>query len=158
VGDSGETGAAGARGLCSRARYLAAHLTDGVDAEVITLATSRRATSAAPDSASRIDLAGPGATMSTADQAADRLTPTDVIAGLLAASSVVLSALGMGAGLLLQVGGHPGKLIPIAAVLAIVAGVMSERFKSMALKAIAFSAVAFVVGMTIVVLTEAPLF
>jgi len=88
----------------------------------------------------------------------DQSSARDVVAGLLAGASVVLSAIGAGAGLILQVGGHPGKLIPVAALLAIISGVMSARFYSMALKALAFASIAWVVGMTIAVLTDAPLF
>ena len=88
----------------------------------------------------------------------DHMSARDVIAGLLAGASIVLSAIGMGAGLLLEVDGHPGKTIPVAAVLAIVSGVMSARFYSMALKALVFASIAWVVGMTIAVLTDAPLF
>jgi len=89
---------------------------------------------------------------------ADTASARDIVAGLLAGASVVLSAIGAGGGLLLEVGGHPGKVIPIAALLAIVAGVMSRRFQSMAFKALLFASVAWVVGMTIAVITDAPLF
>ena len=89
---------------------------------------------------------------------ADQTSARDVIAGLLAGASIILSAIGAGAGLLLEVDGHPGKTIPVAALLAIVSGVMSARFYPMALKAIAFASIAWVVGMTIAVLTDAPLF
>lgn len=94
------------------------------------------------------------------DHAADPDTTSarDVVAGLLAGASIVLSAIGMGGGLLLEVGGHPGKVIPIAALLAIVAGLMSKRFQSMAFKAVVFASIAWVVGMTIAVITDAPLF
>lgn len=94
--------------------------------------------------------------MSTVEPTRDGASATDVVAGLLAAASFVLSAVGMGAGLLLEVDGHPGRMIPVAAVLAIVAGVMSARFQPLALKALVFASIAFVVGMTIAVLTEAP--
>src|SRR4051794_4210826 len=69
----------------------------------------------------------------------DAASARDVVAGLLAGASVVLSAIGLGGGLLLEIGGHPGKLIPIAGLLAIIAGVMSKRFQSMALKALIFA-------------------
>jgi hypothetical protein len=95
--------------------------------------------------------------MIAVEPARDRASATDVVAGLLAAASVVLSALAMGAGLLLEVDGHPGRMIPVAGLLAIVAGAMSARFQSMALKALAFASIAFVVGMTVAVLTEAPI-
>jgi predicted membrane protein len=88
----------------------------------------------------------------------DQMSARDVIAGLLAGASVVLSAIGAGLGLILEVDGHPGKTIPVAALLAIVSGVMSARFYPMALKALAFASICWVVGMTIAVLTDAPLF
>ncbi len=93
--------------------------------------------------------------MSTTEH--DRASPRDVVAGLLAAASVALSALAMGAGLLLEIDAHPGRTIPVAVLLSIVAGVMSERFESMALKALAFASIAMVVGFTVAVLTDAPL-
>lgn len=94
---------------------------------------------------------------SDAAAAADHLSARDVVAGLLAGASVVLAAIGAGAGLLLELDGHPGKTIPVAAFLALLAGVMSKKFHSMALKAIVFASIAWVVGMTIAILTDAPL-
>lgn len=96
--------------------------------------------------------------MSSLDQSEDRFSPVDVVAGLLAAASIVLSAIAMGGGLLLQLDARPARLAPIAAVMAIVAGRMSERYASLALKAAVFAAVAWVVGMTIAVITESPLY
>jgi hypothetical protein len=93
--------------------------------------------------------------MSTAE--VDRTSAKDVVAGLLAAASFVLSAIAMGAGLLLQIDGHPGRTVPVAAGLAILAGAMSARFQPMALKALAFASVALVVGFTVAVITDAPL-
>ena len=49
------------------------------------------------------------------------------------------------------------RLVVIASILAIVAGRMSARFEPMARKAMFVAAVAWVVGMTVAVLTEAPL-
>jgi hypothetical protein len=127
-----------------------------MDAEVASYQAPRRQALKAPDAGSCFRVAGAGAQMSTVDQPSTRASATDVVAGLLAAASVVLSALAMGAGLLLQLDGHPGRTIPVAAVLAIVAGAMSARCQAMALKALSFAAVAWVIGMTIAVLTEAP--
>ena len=94
--------------------------------------------------------------MSTAE--VDRNSSRDVVAGLLAAASFVLSALAMGLGLLLETDGHPGRTVPVAAVLAIVAGTMSARFQSLAFKALLFSGLALIVGFTVAVITDAPLF
>jgi hypothetical protein len=88
----------------------------------------------------------------------DRTSAKDVVAGLLAAASIVLSAIAMGFGLLLQTDGHPGRTVPVAAGLAILAGAMSARYQPLALKALAFASVALVVGFTVAVITDAPLF
>jgi hypothetical protein len=63
----------------------------------------------------------------------------------------------MGLGLLLQLDAHPARLAPVAIVIALVAARMSERYQSLALKAALFGALAWVVGMTIVVATDGPL-
>lgn len=88
----------------------------------------------------------------------DRTTAADTIAGLLAVSSIVLSGLAMGFGLLLQLDAHPARLSPVAIVLALVAARMSARYQSLALKAALFGAVAWVIGMVVVVVTDGPLF
>ena len=68
----------------------------------------------------------------------DRLPAADVIGGLLAVSSIVLSGIAMGFGLLLQLDAHPARLAPVAIVVALVAARMSARFQSLALKAALF--------------------
>jgi hypothetical protein len=85
-------------------------------------------------------------------------TATDAVAGFLAAASVVLSAVAMDLFFVLGVDAHPARTAPIAIVLAIVAGVMSERYERMSLKAMCFAAFAWAFGMTVAVLTGAPLF
>ena len=87
----------------------------------------------------------------------DRSASVDVVAGLLAAASIVLSAIAMGVGLLLQLDAHPARLAPVAIVLALVAARMSARYQSLALKAALFGAIAWVVGLTIVVVTDGQL-
>jgi hypothetical protein len=87
----------------------------------------------------------------------DRSASADVVAGLLAAASIVLSAIAMGVGLLLQLDAHPARLAPVAIVLALVAARMSARYQSLALKAALFGALAWVVGLTIVVVTDGQL-
>jgi len=82
----------------------------------------------------------------------------DAVAGFMAVASFVLSAIAAGGGLLVQLEARPVRLVPIALVLAIVAGRMSRRFERLALAAIFGAMVAFVIGMTLVVLTENPLF
>jgi len=86
-----------------------------------------------------------------------RSSAIDTIAGLLAAASIVLSGIAMGVGLLLQIDAHPARLAPVAIVLALVAARMSERYQSLALKAALFGAAAWVVGMTIAIVTDGPL-
>lgn len=94
--------------------------------------------------------------MSSVDHSA-RLAPSDWVGGLLAAFSVVLSGIAMGLGFVLGVDGYPARTIPVALILAVLAGRMSGRFESMARKAVIFASIAWVVGMTVAVLTEAPL-
>lgn len=88
----------------------------------------------------------------------DRSSARDIIAGLLAASSIVLSAVAMGLGLLLQLDAHPARLAPVAIAIALVAARMSARYQSLALKAALFGAFAWVVGMTVAIVTDGPLF
>jgi Mn2+/Fe2+ NRAMP family transporter len=87
----------------------------------------------------------------------DRSAAADVVAGLLASASIVLSAIAMGVGLLLQLDAHPARVAPVAIVLALVAARMSARYQSLALKAALFGALAWVVGLTIVVVTDGQL-
>jgi hypothetical protein len=96
--------------------------------------------------------------MSAAEHDADGYSAVDAIAGLIAVGSVVLSAFAMHGGFFLGVDAHPGRTAPIAIALAIVAGRMSERFERTARRAMFFAAFAWVVGMTIAVVTDAPLF
>lgn len=97
--------------------------------------------------------------MSALEQTRDhRSQATDTIAGLLAVASIVLSGLAMGFGLLLQLQAHPARLVPVAIVLALVAARMSARYTSLALKAALFAGVAWVIGMTVAIVTDNPLF
>ena len=91
--------------------------------------------------------------MSTLDHEESRSGSVDALAGLLAGASLALSAIGAGAGLLLEIEAHPARVIPAAVVLAIISARMSSRHERLALVAIFTSMVAFVVGMTLVVLT-----
>jgi hypothetical protein len=88
---------------------------------------------------------------------AERSSAGDTIAGLLAVASIVLSGIAMGFGLLLQLDSHPARLAPVAIVIALIAARMSARFQPLALKAALFGAFAFVVGMTVAVITDGPL-
>jgi len=95
--------------------------------------------------------------VSTMDPQAHRFSSIDAVAGVLAVGSVVLSGIAMGLGLLLEVDARPARLAPVAVIAALVAARMSPRFQSLALKAAVFAMVAWVVGMTLVVITENPL-
>ena len=112
--------------------------------------------SARPVSASRDE--GRGPVVSSLDQPRDdRSTAVDTVAGLLAVGSIVLSAIAMGFGLLLQLHAHPARLVPVAIIAALVSARMSERYQSLALKAALFGAVAWVVGMVVAIVTDGPL-
>ena len=91
------------------------------------------------------------------EQPRERSSAPDVIAGLLAVASIVLSAIAMGFGLLLQLDAHPARLAPVAIIIALVAARMSARYQSLALKAALFGAFAWVVGMTVAIVTDGPL-
>lgn len=95
--------------------------------------------------------------MSAFDARSSRHASADVIAGLLAVGSVVLSSIAMGLGLILELEARPARTGVAAVILALVSGRMSARYQSFALKAILFAMVAWVVGMTLAVLTEGPL-
>ena len=87
----------------------------------------------------------------------ERSSAGDIIAGLLAVASIVLSAIAMGFGLLLQVDAHPARLAPVAIIIALVAARMSARYQSLALKAALFGGLAWVVGVTVAIITDGPL-
>jgi hypothetical protein len=95
--------------------------------------------------------------MSTLDDRSDRHSPADAVGGLLAVGSIVLSAIAMGFGLILELDARPVRTAFLAIVLALVSARMSSRYQSLAFKAILFAMVAWVVGMTLAVLTENPL-
>jgi hypothetical protein len=95
--------------------------------------------------------------MSTVDASTDSHSPADVVAGLLAVGSIVLSAIAMGFGLILELDARPARTASAAIILALVSARLSGRYQSLALKALLFAMVAWVVGMTLAVLTENPL-
>jgi hypothetical protein len=96
--------------------------------------------------------------VSAVDEApGDRGSATDTIGGLLAVASIVLSGIAMGLGLLLQLDARPARVAPVAILAALVSARMSSRFQPLALKAALFGAVAWVIGMTVAVITEGPL-
>jgi hypothetical protein len=84
-------------------------------------------------------------------------TAADVVAGLLAVASIVLSAIAAGLGLLLEVESRPARLVPVAIVLALVASRMTSRYERLALAAVFVAMGAWIVGMTLAAVTENPL-
>lgn len=95
--------------------------------------------------------------MSTIENSNDRHSAADVVAGLLAVASILLSAIAMGLGLLLEFDARPVRTETVAVILALVAARLSQRYQSLALKAVLFAMVAWVIGMTLAVITENPL-
>ena len=76
--------------------------------------------------------------------------PSELAAGFLAALSMVGSALSLAY--------EPMKVLPFAVLLALIATGMAPPKSRLPLIAVAVSAVCFVAGFTIAVLTESPLF
>ena len=76
--------------------------------------------------------------------------PSETAADFLAVISIVASAVALAY--------QPVKLIPFAVILALIATGMGPRHSRLPLVAVVVSAVCFVVGMTIAVLTKNPLY
>jgi len=86
--------------------------------------------------------------VSTGPIAEDR--PADTIAGLLAALSVLASAIGLAY--------RPARLIPFALLLAVIAAAMGGRNARLATAALVIGGVCFVIGMAVAVITNNPVF
>lgn len=86
--------------------------------------------------------------MSARPEASER--PVDAVAGLLASLSIFASCIG--------VAYRPGRLIPGALLLALLALAMSGRHQRLAGFAIAIGGVCFVIGMSAAVLSDNPLY
>ena len=65
-----------------------------------------------------------------------RHSAADIVAGLLAVGSIVLSAFAMGLGLILEVDARPARTSFVAIILALVSARLSARYQSLALKAV----------------------
>ena len=74
----------------------------------------------------------------------------EAVAGFIAAAALFASLLG--------VAYRPARIIPVAILLALVAARMTERYSKLAGLAVAVGAVCFLLGMTVAVLTENPLY
>jgi hypothetical protein len=77
-------------------------------------------------------------------------TTTDSVAGFLAALSLALSGIAMVR--------QPGLLAPAAVIVALVATRMTLAFRTLTTAAVWVSALAFVVGMTVAVVTDNAIF
>lgn len=91
---------------------------------------------------------GDGATVSAHPEARER--PGDAIAGLLASLSIFASLAGIAY--------RPGRLIPAALLLALLAAAMGGRHLRLAAFALGIGGACFVIGMAAAVITEHPLF
>ena len=96
--------------------------------------------------------------MTTIGAPTDRHSTTDTVAGFLAVFSMVLSAIALHVGFILQIDARPVRTSIAAALLALLAARLSGRYQSLAFKALIFASIAWVGGLTIAVLTKAPLF
>lgn len=79
-----------------------------------------------------------------------RQTPGDAVAGLLAASALFISLVGLAY--------RPMRLIPAALVLSLTAAAMSGRYQRLIAISAAAVAVCWLLGVTIAVVTKNPLF
>lgn len=95
--------------------------------------------------------------MSSLPDSAERFTVADAIAGFMAAGSLALSFIAAGFGLILGLEAHPGRLAPVAAVVALVAARMSVRFQRLAFYAVIAAMIGWTLGMTLAVITDNPI-
>jgi len=83
-------------------------------------------------------------------QPADRTSAGEAVAGLLASLSIFASLIG--------VAYRPGRLIPFALLLALIATALGGRHSRLAAFALATGGVCFVVGMAVAVITSNPVY
>ena len=79
-----------------------------------------------------------------------RQSAADAVGGLLAAASIFFGALGV-----VQT---PVRIIPISIVLALVAVRMTDRFRTLAAWAVGLNILWWLLGMTVAIVTENPLY
>ena len=91
---------------------------------------------------------GDGSTVNAHPESRER--PADAIAGLLASLSIFASLVG--------VAYRPGRLIPAALLLALLAAAMGGRHQRLAAFAIGIGGACFVIGMAAAVTTDHPLY
>lgn len=88
--------------------------------------------------------------MNVTSHAESSRRPGEAIAGLLASLSIFASCIGLAY--------RPARLIPAAILLALVATALGGRHSRLATLAIAIGGVCFILGMTIAVLTNNPIY
>ena len=88
--------------------------------------------------------------MSAVPEERGRLSSADAVGGLLAAASIFVGAIG--------VAHDPVRLIPVSIVLALVAVRMTDRHRRIATWAVGLNVVWWVLGMTVAIITEHPLY
>jgi hypothetical protein len=89
--------------------------------------------------------------------AGEERSAADAIGGLMAAASLFLSGIAMGLGLVLELEARPVRTAGAAILLALVASLMTRRHRTLALVATVCAAIAWVIGLTVAVITENPL-
>jgi hypothetical protein len=112
------------------------------------VATAAEGTEARPARLARQSPPGDGAPVSAHPESRER--PADAVAGLLASLSIFASLVG--------VAYRPGRLIPVALLLALVATALGGRYLRLAAFAIGIGGACFVIGMAAAVITDHPVF
>ena len=79
-----------------------------------------------------------------------RVSSADLVGGLIAAASIFIGAVGV-----VQT---PVKIIPIAVILALVSVRMTDRYRTLAAWAVGLNIVWWLLGMTVAVITDNPLY
>jgi hypothetical protein len=79
-----------------------------------------------------------------------RASQADVVGGLLAAASIFVGAVGV-----VQT---PVRIIPVAVVLALVSVRMTDRYRTLSAWAVGLNIVWWLLGMTVAIITENPLY
>jgi len=95
--------------------------------------------------------------VSSVDTPTSRHSAADTVAGFLAVGSIVLSAIALGGGLILEIEARPARTSIVAAILALVSARLSAKYQKLALIALFVAMIAWVVGLTLAVITENPL-
>jgi hypothetical protein len=88
--------------------------------------------------------------MSAVPEQEPRVRTADVVGGFLAAASIFVGAIG--------VAETPVRIIPISVVVALVAVRMTDRYRTLAAWAVWLNIVWWLLGMTVAIVTENPLY